>query len=161
MRRRKRTVSAGEALQGALKAVGQQSLFTLARIELNWSGIVGSQLAAVSHPADIVKGELIVWVKEPVWVDSISYMKRKLIANINASLGAAYVTEVRIVRKTWDTPEVEGEEESGSFKDIPYPDDAIEEAEKAVANVTDPELRSSLKRVMLKSLKAKLQRKRP
>lgn len=155
MKRNKGVAPAGDILEKALISAGQPNLVTFARIMRGWPAIVGEQLSKVSHPGDLSKRELTIWVKEPVWVDSLMYMKNELLRNINRYLAADKIGSVRVVRKKWEEKD-EIKEVADSVQLMePLSKEVIREAENVTAAVEDPELRSSLKRIMLKSLVAK------
>ena len=154
MKKRKEALSAGDILEKALISTGHPNLVTFARIDRVWPEIVGEQLSKVSRPGDLSKRELTIWVKEPVWVDSLMYMKRKLIENINKRLSENMVGSIRVIRKKWEAEEPNIAEPLQPK--APLTKEAIKEVEKVVESIEDPELRSTLKRIMLKSLVAKL-----
>ena len=150
MNKRKGVLSAGDILEKALLSTGHPNLVTFARIDRAWPEIVGEQLSRVSRPGDLLKRELTIWVKEPVWVDSLMYMKRKLIGNINKRLSGNMIGSVRVIRKNWE--EVTPDTIEPTVPKEPLTKESIQEVEDIVASVEDPELRSTLKRIMLKSL---------
>jgi len=149
------------ALADALKAVNQANVLVFARIESRWASIVGPQLAAVSKPADFNRKVLTVWVSEPVWMDTMLYMERKITLKLNALFASPTVTKVKIIHKGGfnaagyaSEPAPDREDDN----DSPLSISQISEIDSAVSGLPDSQLRSSFKRVMLKDRKLKIKR---
>lgn len=135
-------------LRSALSSVDQANLANLARVTDGWEKIVGQPLAGVSVPAELAYKKLLIWVREPVWADSMMYMKTEIISRINGLLGKDAVNSIRTVYKA-DFPDSRRRAPAPQ-KDPDPPEWALRRAEEALAGVEDSELRSALKRVMLK-----------
>ncbi|VAX17187.1 hypothetical protein MNBD_NITROSPINAE03-1251 [hydrothermal vent metagenome] len=151
------------ALAGALKSVNQTNVLTFARIQSKWIDIVGPQLAAVSKPAGFKRKVVTVWVSEPVWMDTMLYMERQIIAKLNALFASPVVSKVKIIHKSgFDTGGSTGgtAEDKEDDKSSPLSDSEIKEIDSAVAGLPDSQLRSSFKRVMLKDGKLRIKRSR-
>jgi len=151
------------ALAGALKSVNQTNVLTFAKIENKWIDIVGPQLAAVSKPAGFKRKVVTVWVSEPVWMDTMLYMERRIIIKLNALFASPVVTKVKIIHKSGFNvggSENTTAEDKEDDKDSPLSDSEIKKIDSAIAGLPDSQLRSSFKRVMLKDGKLRIKRSR-
>ena len=137
-------------LRTALSAVDKANIANLARVSDGWGKIVGEPLAAASTPAELEYKRLLIWVKEPIWADSMMYMKSEIISRVNGLLGKEAVTSIRTVYKA-DFPEFQRKKPPP--RKVPDPPEwAVRTVDEALVGVEDSELRSVLKRVMLKSV---------
>ena len=150
MKKTSRLASLESILRTALSCVDQANIANLARVTAGWEKIVGPPLAAASIPAELEYKRLLIWVKEPIWADSMMYMKTEIISRVNGLLGKEAVTSIRTVYKA-DFPEFQ--RKIIPPRKIPDPPEwAVRKVDEAVQGVEDSELRSVLKRVMLKSV---------
>ncbi|MGK7344701.1 MAG: DUF721 domain-containing protein [Candidatus Nitrospinota bacterium M3_3B_026] len=160
---RRRMSSVGAALEAALRSVDQANLLNLAEIERKWEKIAGPSLAAVSRPAALARRTLTIWVAEPVWADSMMYLKSQVAENVNAELGGdvvrSIVTQVRTGafapagKEAKDAPEEPREAAT-------VPESVRREIDRELSKVADSGLRSIIKRVMLESVKVESKRSR-
>jgi hypothetical protein len=137
-------------LRTALSSVDQANIANLARVSGGWEKIVGAPLSSASTPAELEYKRLLIWVREPIWADSMMYMKTEIISRVNGLLGKDAVTSIRTVYKA-DFPEFQRKKKPPRKEPDP-PEWAVRKVEEAVQGVEDSELRSALKRVMLKSV---------
>jgi len=156
-RPRSRFKSAGFLLGGALSSIEQANLLNYALMERKWADIVGERLARVSRPGELSRRNLLIWVKEPVWADSMSYLKTEIIEKINRVIGKSIVDSIKTVYKRdfepATTPAAKAEPEEVDERVIPP--EILASIEKTLEQTDDSELRAALKRVMLKSVMAK------
>ncbi|MBF0291106.1 MAG: DUF721 domain-containing protein, partial [Nitrospinae bacterium] len=131
-------------LKKALSSVDQANIANLARVCDGWEKIVGQPLANASIPAELEYKRLLIWVKEPIWADSMMYMKTEIISRVNGLLGKDAVNAIRTVYKS-DFPQFRREKDAPRKEPDP-PEWAVRKADEAVADVEDSELRSALKR---------------
>lgn len=148
----------GFVLASALRSVDRANLLNFARIEREWGKIVGPQLGAVSAPAKLSYRTLNIWVSEPVWADSMTYLKSEIIRKVNETLGKEVIDDVRVMMKS-DFRQ-SGAAETGKQKaaSADVPESEREEIRRVAAEVEDSQLRSILERVMLKNAKTRLDR---
>ncbi len=143
----------GSVIESLLLSIDRDGLYNLAKIELQWENIVGPQLAAVSIPARLSGKTLTVWAAEPVWVDSMSYHKADITSKVNSILGKHAVTSVEVVmnveaKSRKKMPQIKQNEQEQTK---PMSDSAIAEMEEALDKISDSQLRSTFKKVILKS----------
>lgn len=150
MKKASHLASLESILRTALSSVDKANIANLARVSSGWEKIVGAPLAAASTPAELEYKRLLIWVKEPIWADSMMYMKTEIISRVNKLLGKEAVTSIRTVYKA-DFPEFQ--RKTTPPRKVPDPPEwAALAVEEALVGVEDSELRSALKRVMLKSV---------
>ncbi len=154
-------VNIGAALAGALKSLNQINVLNFTKIADKWPNIVGPQLSAVSQPANLKRKVLTLWVSEPVWVDTMLYMKREIISKINAIFSGVVVDSIRILHKSGINPVENQPDQREKEFEAALPESAIREVESALDNIPDSQLRSAFKRVMLKDIKLKSKRSQP
>ncbi|MBI5815504.1 MAG: DUF721 domain-containing protein [Nitrospinae bacterium] len=150
----------GSILGRALSAVSHGSLYDLAMIEERWGEIVGEGLRAVSLPAELERKKLVIWVKEPVWADSMGYLKDEITGKINNALEKKVVDGIKVVyRRDFDRtrPSPPAAQEEPDTR-LVSPETLLKIEEEA-AKVEDSELREAIKRVMLKSVIANIDKK--
>lgn len=150
MKKASRLAPLDSILRTALSSVDQANIANLARVCDGWGKIVGAPLAAASTPAELEYKRLLIWVKEPIWADSMMYMKAEIISRVNGLLGKEAVNSIRTVYKA-DFPEFQRKKTPPRKEPAP-PEWAVRTVDEAVESVEDSELRSVLKRVMLKSV---------
>jgi hypothetical protein len=150
MKKASRLTSLESVLRTALSSVDHANIANLARVSSGWEKIVGSPLATASTPAELEYKRLLIWVREPIWADSMMYMKTEIISRVNKLLGKEAVTSIRTVYKA-DFPEFQRKKTPP--RKVPDPPEwAALAVDEALVGVEDSELRSVLKRVMLKSV---------
>lgn len=154
--------SVGAALESALRSGGLTNVLNLAEIEKKWEAIAGPSLAAVSRPAALAGGVLTIWVAEPVWADSMMYLKSQIMDNVNAELGRdavrSIVTQVRSGAFAPTGKEIEAG--PGRGRKAAVPGHLRRRIDEELSKVADPGLRSIIKRVMLESVKVESKRSR-
>jgi predicted nucleic acid-binding Zn ribbon protein len=88
--------SIGDALASFLKESGLDARVGRARVLMEWSAIVGAQIAGVTVPRTLTEdGTLFVGVRTHGWMQELSMMERTLVARINAHPGPAAVKRIR------------------------------------------------------------------
>ncbi|MDH5638027.1 MAG: DUF721 domain-containing protein, partial [Nitrospinota bacterium] len=85
MKRKNRAPShISSALESLSISMGKREVYDFAAICGNWQDIVGRALAEVSSPARLARKSLTIEVAQPVWADSMGYMKNEIIEKVNA-----------------------------------------------------------------------------
>lgn len=62
-----------------------------------WSEVVGPKVARHSRAVSFRDGILIVEVENPAWMTELTYLKRRLVNDLNRRLGSSVITEVKLV----------------------------------------------------------------
>ncbi|MDH5476976.1 MAG: DUF721 domain-containing protein [Nitrospinota bacterium] len=152
MRRKKQAPShIGQVLESLSASMGKRELYDFAAISGNWRRIVGPVLDKVSSPVRISRKTLTIDVAQPVWIDSMGYMKKEIIQKVNAVLGQHMVSRIRMTVRQ-GSPENAGTENQEKLDLTNVPLAAQREAEEAVKHIKDSQLRSDFKRIILKDV---------
>ena len=83
--------------------LGMGSAAGVGKVWAHWRGIVGPAIADHADPTSLRDGILRVRADSPAWSTEIGYLGTEIKSRINAAVGSALVTEVRI----WIGPRVE------------------------------------------------------
>ncbi len=84
----------GSAISSVLKELGLAGKVRQYGAVDRWSEIVGERIARVTKAESIRDGKLLVRVSAPAWRNELTFLKRELIAKINAALGQEVVKEI-------------------------------------------------------------------
>jgi len=161
----------GTILAETLKTRDLSTIMDFAMITAKWPRIVGDKLSRVSVPSKLKRKVLSIAVTEPVWVDSMMYMRSTIVSKINALFHNRIVESVRISHKAG--LDLSSETEVDDSKrintqdtytdgggDATYGDIDSPGANLSFDNLDDSQLRSTFKRVILKDVVAKSRRSR-
>jgi len=132
--------------------LGKREVFEFAAIFGEWTRIVGQTLAGVSAPIRLSGKTLYLEVAEPVWADSMGYMRKEIIEKVNRMLGRGAVSKIRMTVRMGGRPKP-GSGEREPLAEVP--ESAVREVEEAVKFIPDSQLRSAFKRIILKDIALK------
>ncbi len=59
-----------------------------------WPNIVGERIAKAATPERIENGKLLVRVQSPAWRNELTFLKKEIIAKINAAMGEEIVKDI-------------------------------------------------------------------
>ncbi len=62
---------------------------------LRWESVVGEHIGRVAEAIKIVRGVLVVRVKNGVWRNELSLRKREIIGTLNQALGDEVVKDIQ------------------------------------------------------------------
>jgi len=143
-------------LERTCSAMGKKEVYEFAAVLGHWEEMVGPALAAVSAPERLSGKTLYLEVAEPVWADSMGYMKKEIMAKVNRLLGRDAVGRIKMtVQKR--TRDVDAQP-PGPVLEAALPASAVAEAEETVKHISDSQLRSTFKRIILKDISRKYSR---
>ena len=86
--------SLGSILSGLSKRLGLESRMLELRVQRRWRDIVGEPMASHTWPAQIRFKKLYLIVRNPVWLQQLTFLKPALLAKLQAELGTGSVTEI-------------------------------------------------------------------
>ena len=113
-----------------------------------WDDTVGPAVARNAQPERIRNGTLFVKVRAPTWMQQLQYMKDIIMEKLNQRLEREVVTNIFFV--VGEIPAEPPPEDS----DSPAPAvDATRLPEGELGHVSDPELRDSLRTLLLNHLR--------
>ncbi len=113
-----------------------------------WDDTVGPAVARNAQPEKIRNGTLSVRVRAPTWMQQLQYMKDIMVEKLNQRLGREVVTNIFFV--TGEFPAETPPEDSAS---PPPAVDATRLPEHELGHIEDPELRNSLRHLLLNHLR--------
>lgn len=120
-----------------------RDLITLGKLIKAWKDIVGLQLAAKTCPTRLIKGKLYLAVADSQWLQTLVFLKAKIIEKLNGLFPEMKITEV-IGKPGIIPPEVEK-----LVKEASWPEWQTEEA-VPMAELKDSELSEQLRRCQQK-----------
>ena len=153
---RKTLQSLPAVLDQALWQVGLGNLATLVKLKKDWPAIAGPQLARVSRPVRFRWGELLVSVKDAMWLQQMSFFQADLRDNIGTVVGDAKVTRLRFVLAYASDAPSEASSPTGK-RGEPQALTADEESmvQSGTAGISNPGLREAAGRAWRKDLLSK------
>jgi predicted nucleic acid-binding Zn ribbon protein len=117
-----------------------------------WNRAVGPQIGSKAQPDRLKDDVLYVRVSTSVWMHELQFMKQDIIAKLNGILGGNPVTQIRFFIGEIEPAPAKRDEQAllVDARDLrPAEKDFIA---GTISDVTDPELREVLKRVMTRSI---------
>jgi len=88
----------GPGLDRVLGRLGSPDLGALTVIFSKWEAVVGTQVAAHTHPLSVRDGTLVLAVDNPAWATQLRFLTDTLLARLAAACGpdAVMAIEVRV-----------------------------------------------------------------
>jgi hypothetical protein len=80
-----------------LREIGKKERGIHPEIWARWSDIVGIELANRAIPRSLVRSTLTIAVANSAWLQELSYLKRRLIEQIEQEIGSDVVKEIHFV----------------------------------------------------------------
>jgi len=84
----------GVALAAVLKDLGLGKKIKQVKALDVWRRVVGERIAQVAVPERIDEGKLVVRVSKAPWRNELVFLKREIIAKLNAALGDEVVKDI-------------------------------------------------------------------
>jgi hypothetical protein len=140
------------ALKSLASGWGMESPLESARIVACWSDVVGPEMAAKCRPTSLRGGVLRIRTDSSAWASEFRFVAPKVVARINAQLGAQVVREI----KPWVGPPVKdnrskrqvgpaGREVDGA----PVNAAVLSEADLLASNIRDEKVAGALRRAVV------------
>ncbi len=77
-----------------------------------WPEVVGDRVAARARAVSFREGTLVVEVDSPTWMNELTYLKQRMIQDLNRKLGSPIVRDIRLqpaARRSAERPGRSGE----------------------------------------------------
>ena len=118
-----------------------------------WQKAVGKRIAAQTRPDRLRRNTLFVKVSSPAWMQQLHTLKTEIIEKINTLLGKELVKDVHFAIGAV-SPAVLADSYKVSLSPESYPlkEKDKKMIEKSISQVSDPELKEILRRVMVKNI---------
>lgn len=115
-----------------------------------WDETVGPAIARNARPEKLRNGTLFVRVRAAAWMQQLHYMKDIMLEKLNRELGREVITNIFFVvgEVSADPPR----EDPADPVELPAVD-ATRLPEQALDDIDDPDLRDSLRRLLLNHLR--------
>jgi hypothetical protein len=125
-----------------------------------WEEVVGPQIASRAQPVRMRDGVLEVRVEQPVWMQQLQLLKPGILLRLNARLGNAAIKDIFWRRGKIENQNQPSAEDAGlPWRIVPFTEADQSVIEAAMAPVTDPELKASIRRFLTHQAKLEKARK--
>jgi hypothetical protein len=143
-------VSFGSILSGVSKRLGLEPRLIELRLQHRWHDLVGEPMAGHTWPAQIRFKKLYLLVRNPVWLQQLSFLKPALLSKLQAEAGPDCVTDITF--RIGDIPDT-----SMADTDIPnatsvHRAELLPEVASHTATIQDPSLREQFREVISRYL---------
>jgi len=150
------TQSIGSLLSVLARARNFDAKMLEQRVFALWRKVVSPPFSTNMHPASLSGGTLKLYTEYPPYRTELLFHKEKIIANLNAELGDAVLTDLRIeIRQLVDaqgyiekpnraTQAAHKEQDGGKLTP-----DALDAIEQTLSEMTDAELKTSLRQFFI------------
>ncbi len=140
--------SFGNILSGLSKRLGLESRLLELRLRHRWRDIVGEPMASHTWPAQIRFKKLYLLVRNPVWLQQLTFLKPALLTKLQAESGPGSVTDIAF--RVGEIPD-----ETGTIPASPATDLRSAQSEQSLAElvvhtamIQDPSIRERLREVI-------------
>ncbi|HXY54468.1 MAG TPA: DUF721 domain-containing protein [Nitrospirota bacterium] len=146
-----------DTLVKMLRARGMEGRLREYRIHGQWDRAVGATIARHAQPYSLRGKKMALIVDSPAWMQQLSLLKPDIIERVNRSLGHNAIRDI-----TLKLGEVTPRGKETGERPVPseLTRDEREKIENALREITDAEIRESVRRVMEKDFLAKKGRKK-
>ncbi|MDI6827830.1 MAG: DciA family protein [Armatimonadota bacterium] len=146
----------GDLVNNSLSALGLHQGIREQMSIIVWDEVVGSQIASATRPEFVRDGMLFVLVKNSVWSNELALYKSDIINRLNKRLGARTIRD--IVFKVGKLPsprraKTEPEAKDLRLEGISLSDDELEQVEAVAGSAGDPQLKESLRGILITALR--------
>ena len=120
----------------------------------NWAEIVGEKSAAASRPDTIRDGILFVSCKSAAWAQELTFLKARIIEEMNKRAGAKVIVDIRFagtgLRKAGEASpgKEEAQPSPKEIQDIELAKSELSRISKTVKGVKDPQLAERMRAAM-------------
>jgi len=159
-RRRRRTqpTALADSLAKAFERIGLTDQARRLRILAIWPSAVGEAVAERTEVQSFSRGVLTVRSQSAAWRNELTFLKRDLLAQLNAALGSHMVHELRIVSGRVQKPAAAAARKRRKASTPVAPRDR-QQAAATASTISDPEVREAFARMMAAELTWKRDRR--
>jgi len=144
-------------LMKVLKAQGLEGRLSEYRVFGLWGKAVGKVVARHAQPQALRGKKLALVVDSPAWMQQLSLLKPEIIEKLNRGLGREEVRE--IVLKLGEVALVDSPHEDAPVRASLSAEDRTS-IEQVIGEISDPDIRDAIRRVMERDCLSKKQRRR-
>ena len=136
----RRPAAVADLLSTLLRGTPAEQRLKEGEIWLVWNDAVGSRIAAHAAPAAFREGTLTLHVDSAPWLQQLNFLKKELIAKVNAALGQEMVKDIYL--KGGKVKAAIPAEPPKTIKRRELSPEEQDWIAEQAATVTDPELRA-------------------
>ena len=140
-----------EALPESLNRLGHKSYDAWIKLYNEWERIVGTNIAERTRPRKLKAGLLIVQTTSAVWKNELTFLKQRLISQINTFLDQDAVKDIKVTHGQEKLPDMYVPPPKPQQSRPPTADEIAESKQIAEA-IHDPELREDFENLLQKHL---------
>jgi hypothetical protein len=123
-----------------------------------WKEIVGESIALQTQPRSIRNRILFIDVSHPTWVQQLQFLKSTLLEKINLFLGDPPIQDIRFRLGRIPSPPPAAAQ-ALSPEDSELDQVTLSRIEKIIQTIGDPEVRKSVRAVLVRGAQLELSRK--
>ena len=142
-------------LEKLLKKQGFEDKIVEQKVFVAWKHAVGDLIARGTQPISLVDAKLTVYALSHPLVTELSLLQQHIIRKLNAAIGQPVVKKMRFQVKPPRPSPRQGTQRSSPchrlkmLEEVELPGNVVEQVEQTVADVTDPGLKASLRRLFI------------
>ena len=141
-RRMPRPLAVADLLATVLHGQPAEKRLQEGKIWLVWDETVGPAIAAQARPAGFRDGVLTVMVANAPWMQQLTFLKRDIMARLNARLGCDLVTDIYLRAGRPETPHITVKTPPPTPRQLSTAEQ--EQIAEQTATVVDQELREAI-----------------
>jgi predicted nucleic acid-binding Zn ribbon protein len=84
------------SLDGIARAIGAPPADALSVVFSRWEDVVGSAVAAHSHPVSLLRSTLVVSVDHPSWATQLRYLSSTILGRITEAVGREVASRLEV-----------------------------------------------------------------
>lgn len=142
-------------LDGLIRDYGLDHKVLETRVFAAWKGAVGALIARNTQPISLINGKLTVYASAHVWVNELRMLREQVIPKINKAVSFPAVKTLEFSVKP-----IHGAKPSKiqrfqrqkrlKIENVELDPETLEQIDRTVASVADPDLKAHLKRLFIK-----------
>jgi hypothetical protein len=139
----------GSLIAPLVREFGMEETVRFEKLKYEWGNIFGEPLSLHMYPVRLNKGELLINVDSPVWLQQLTFLK----AQITTRLISFEVRDVRFrIGRAVGAQKREPRFRPGTVQ--PLSSDALKQIENTVAEIDDAEMKETIRKAMVRSFSA-------
>ncbi len=148
-----RPVAIADLLSAAFHGKPAEKRLREGKIWLVWDAAVGAQIAGRARPVSFRDGTLTVAVASAPWMQQLTFLKKKIIENVNDLLGQQLVHDIYLkAGRPQPLPPQPGPAKKPGRK---LTKEETRRIGEQTASVSDPELREAFARVLARDMETR------
>lgn len=144
--------SFGSILSGISKRLGLEPRLIELRLQHRWHDLVGEPMASHTWPTQIRFKKLYLIVRNPVWLQQLTFLKPALLTKMEAEAGPEYVTDIAFrIGEIPDTSMADTDIPKANRKSVHHAE-LLPEVVSHTTTIQDPSLREQFTEVISRYL---------